>query len=263
MFNSSVINGSPAYRQLILKSKNANAYQQAVLDLSTNLQIVPRGNSLINVSYTTKDPTLGVEVVNSFLTNALNQAQELNQQTTSTVLATYHSQLHAAQQTLVMDNTALHKYLDRFNLQSSDIQTAQLTDPTLGTLNLQVQNDEKAVTDLQQKINDAQIQAPTTQQQSPFRVVDGAGIVVKSSTKQLLLDVAIGLIAGLVLGGGFVIGRTLADHTLRFADDAAELLKLPVLTVIPYNSGANGRKRLPQPAGLLALPTSSTISNAR
>ncbi len=262
MFNSSVINGSPLYRQLIAKSKSADAYQQAVIDLATNMQLVPRGNNLINVSYTTKDPALGVQVVNSFITNALDQAQALNQQTSATILATYQSQVHFAQQQLNADNATFHRYLDRFGLQPSDVQAAQVGDPTLGTLSLQVQNDETTVANLRQKINDAKIQAPVTQE-SAFKVVDGAGTVIKSSKKQLLLDVAIGLIAGLVLGGGFVVGRTLADRSLRFADDVTELLALPVLTVIPYNPAAKGRKGLPQPAGRLALPSSSTVSNAR
>ncbi len=262
MFDSSVINGSPAYRQRIATSKNADAYKQAVTDVSTNLQILPRGNNLISVSYSTKDPALGVDVVNSFITNALNQAQALNQQTNVTMRATYNSQAHAARQQLYNDTITLHRYMNRVNLHLNDVQAAQVGDPTLATLVLQVQNDEKTVTDLQQKINDAQIQMSATPQ-SVFKVVDGAGTVVTSNKKQILLDSALGLVVGLVLGGGFLVGRTLLDRSLRFADDAAELLAFPTLTVIPHKPALTSRQGVAQPTGRRALPPARSVGNAR
>jgi capsular polysaccharide biosynthesis protein len=55
----------------------------------------------------------------------------------------------------------------------------------------------------------------------------------QTSKKQLLLDVGIGLIAGLVLAGAFVVWMTAIDRSLRYPEEVAQLLGIRVLASTP------------------------------
>jgi hypothetical protein len=65
--------------------------------------------------------------------------------------------------------------------------------------------------------------------------VDPPRLSVVSRTKVILLQLALFVVAGLVLGGGFVVVKTMLDRSLRYPDEVPEVLDLPVLAVLPYD----------------------------
>ena len=59
-------------------------------------------------------------------------------------------------------------------------------------------------------------------------VLDAATPLAHSRLKPLVLDAAVGLVVGLVLGMGIVVVRALVSDRLRRRDDVAQALGAPV-----------------------------------
>ena len=59
-------------------------------------------------------------------------------------------------------------------------------------------------------------------------VLDAAAPLPHSRLKKLILDAALGLVVGLVLGVGIVVVRALVSDRLRRRDDVAQALGAPV-----------------------------------
>ena len=70
--------------------------------------------------------------------------------------------------------------------------------------------------------------------QQGLRVVDAPHLVgTVSPTKKLLLYVLLPLLLGTLLGGAFIVLRTVQDRTLRYPDEVWDRLGVPLLTVLP------------------------------
>ncbi len=232
-FDTAVARGSTLYMQMLLKQPDASTYLQT--DLTKNAAFTPAGDNLLVVSYSSQNWQLGTQVVQSLLSAALNQTQLLSQQQTTLTLHTYESQLRNAQQQLKQSTKQLTSYMREHGITANDITTQMTVDTTFASLYTQVQSDQSNVASIRQKITALQTaNAGGAAAQSDFRVVDAPSTIIVTSKKKELMNLALYLVGGLVLGLGFVVGKTLTDRSLRYVDEVPETLDLPVLAVIPY-----------------------------
>jgi capsular polysaccharide biosynthesis protein len=67
-----------------------------------------------------------------------------------------------------------------------------------------------------------------------FRILDPASMPERPIFPDHNLFALVGVIAGLLLGAGLAIAVDLLDPTLKYGDETAALLGLPLLAVIPF-----------------------------
>lgn len=240
-FDWKVAQSSAIYRQMLTKIPYARDYVTA--DLQKNMQFSAPGDNLVYVGYTSQDWSLGVQVVQSLLANAIIQMQQLSQQQSSNNISMYKAQLRSAQQNLNQSTHQLTAYMNAHNINvSADLSLAEAADPSFASLYIQVQSDQQTVQNLRQKILDLQTQnaGSSGANQNGYHVADPPSIVVVTSKKKELLEIALYLAIGLALSGGFVAAKTLLDRSLRYADEVPDALELPVLAVLPYNPALTG-----------------------
>lgn len=240
-FDRAVAAGSPIYRSTLAKMPAYQRDDAVVSDMLKNLQITSQANwpILINVSYTSKDWQLAQQVILSFINVARSRVQDMNQQQVTQNLQYYRGQLQNAVQSQARSAKALSDYLTKYGIDPSEVSARLDYDPTLATLYKQNQSDQQNVIDVQTQIAKLQEQTVSSsdQAQSPFEVLDSPTIIGISSKKTQIMNLAIALILGLLLGGGFIVFKTAMDRSLRYAAEVPGLLELPVLAVIPYESG--------------------------
>lgn len=236
-FEQAIIQASPLYLKVFARS--SNPYDAATADLLKNLQVTSRPDwpNLVSVIYTGNDWQVGLQVVNSFLSTARSQTQQLNQQQATKGIAYYSYQLHSAQQSLTQSTKQLSDYLETHSISPGQMNAQLAVDPTLATLVQQNQANQAAVTSAQQQIAKLHSQQvpDSVAEQSQFQIIDGPHVSVVSSRKQQIMNIAIALVIGLLLGGGFLVVKTALDRSLRYTDEVTRLLDLPVLAVMPYN----------------------------
>ncbi|MER6071481.1 polysaccharide biosynthesis tyrosine autokinase [Streptomyces sp. NPDC001817] len=73
-------------------------------------------------------------------------------------------------------------------------------------------------------------------------VTQQADVPHRPVSPKLLLDLAAGLLGGLVLGAGIVAAREALDTTIKTSDALGELTSLPVLGSIPYDKSASQKR---------------------
>lgn len=242
-FEWSVAQGSPLYMQIVKKQPDPRLFVGT--DLQKNVQFTPSGNNLLYVSYTFTDRNwqVGAQVVQSVLNVALNQTQLLSQQQGKANISYYQAQLTVAEQRAKQSARAFDRYRTAHGVTSTDLNAQMAVDPTLASLYSQSQADQSSVADVRQKLAALQLQstASSATGQSGVTIADAPSVIIVSSKKKEIMGLAIYLVIGLLLGGGFIVVKTLRDRSLRYADEVPEALDLPVLAVVPYNPALAGR----------------------
>lgn len=255
-FDWAVAHGSPLYMQVLSKQLVPRDYLGT--DMRRNVQLTAGGTNLLYVSYTynSKNWQLGPQVVQSILNTALNQSQLLNQQQVASSITYYKYQLQVAQQQLNQSSRVFSKYRAAHHISFAELTPQMAVDSTLASLYQQVQADQASVSDIRQKLAALQLQstAASAAGQSGLSVADPPSIAVVSSKKKELMNLGIYLMIGLLLGGGFVVGKTIMDRSLRYADEVPEVLDLPVLAVVPYNPALVARNGKIARAASQAVP---------
>lgn len=170
------------------------------------------------------------------------RAEEM-QREQNLVLASLNQQVDQAQQ-----------HLSSINAQISQL-SAQVPSPSqqsqLKSLHTQADQAENAISQLQQSVSNDQAAdgSATTAAVKGSLVLDAATLLPSSRVKKLILDGALGLILGLVLGVGIVVIQALISDKLRRRDDVAQALGSPVtLSVGPVKP----KRRLSRPGGSAA-----------
>ncbi len=255
---------SPLYaRRLALLP---DAKQAVTTDLQTNVQVTAQGTNLVSIGYSSKDPALAKQVVQSVLTEATSKMQVSNNRVGAVNKAYYQAQLLSAE---AVERTAaqqLKSYMQEHGIAAGNLQDALGSDLTLATLYDQDRSDQQAVTSLLQ-----QVQATVAQNSLPASLVNQEGYFVaddptvspiSTSMKKKLTSIGIAIVLGLLFAGAFLVVMTGLDRTFRRPVDVPLLLYLPVLAVVPYSSTLHrpDRQKLPKPTSKQIVSSGVKVS---
>ncbi|MGH2389192.1 MAG: hypothetical protein ACRDIE_13390 [Chloroflexota bacterium] len=266
---------SPTFCLDVAKSSPLYARQLALLpdpkgsvttDLQKNVQVVAQGDNLVSISYSSKNPTLAMQVVQGVLTKATANMQVSNSRVGAVNKAYYEAQLYNAEANERNSAQQLATYMQQHGITDAKLQDLLTSDLTLATLYDQDKSDQQTVASLRQ-----QVQATVAQNSLPATLVDQNGYFVadqptvayvSASKKKELMDVGIALVLGLLLSGAFLVVMTAADRTFRRPVDVPFLLDLPVLAVVPYSSALKraGRQKQPEPRHEQKTPSRARAS---
>lgn len=254
-FDLSVAQASPAYRLLLAKTSDPSG--TVTTDLSKNVLTDPVGPNLLKISYTADNWVLALQVVQNLINAVSNQTAVLSEQATKASINYYSSQLQSLKLNAATSARRLRDYMTEHNIRLADIVALMPTDSTLATYYQQSQADQSAVNNAQSQLSQLRTKLalpPAESQQTNFRVQDSPSVAIVSSKKKDIMNLAIALVLGLLVGGGFIVVKTLLDRSLRYADEVHQLLGLPILAVMPYRSSL---ATTPPSQAALALPKSS------
>jgi len=239
-FDVLVAHGSPLYWNTVALKPNRNAL--VVTDLSKNVVILSNGPDLVNISYSSKQPSTGIELLAAILKQAPRQFAELNQQQAASTVAFYTHRKKDAQTRLAHATKALGSYMKTHHLHATEMAAQSLFDPAFAALYQAVQSTQVDIDNADQQISQATSQSAG----NTFLVYDRPSVVQASlSKKSLALDLAIGLAVALLLSGAFIVGTTALDHSFRYADEVPDLLGVPVLAAVAYGEGLARGQRSP------------------
>src|SRR3546814_13196674 len=87
---------------------------------------------------------------------------------------------------------------------------------------------------------------------SNVSVVDEAAVPIDPSSPDLLLNLALALLAGVVIAGGAVFVREQLDDAIRAPEDIERKLGLPTLGAIPISGADDLREELALPRSPMA-----------
>lgn len=239
-FDVLVAHGSPLYWSTVASKPNRDAL--VVTDLSKNVVIGTKGPDLVNISYTTKQPATGIELLVAILKQAPGQFAKLNRQQAASTIAFYSLRKKSDQAHLALATKALGSYMRKHHLHATDMAAQSLFDPAFALLYQAVQSIQVDIDHADQQISQATSQTAG----NTFQVYDSPSAERASlSKKSLALDLVIGLAVGLLLSGAFVVGTTASDKSLRSAREVPDLLGLPVLASVAYGEELARRQRSP------------------
>ncbi len=242
-----IIGGSTAFAQLLRTSpaQAANVEQTLLQNFSVN----PKGQYLLNVSFTGQDEAIAQDAVNGLIAAVKTQQKTDTSSQAQAGIAAAQAQQDAAKRQLAQSQKALQGYMDQHGYQSSDLNNTSSLDlnTTLAGLKQQFQSDQTTYLTDVQTLNNLHTQAalPASQQQSTFYVKDQATPIITSSRKKILIAMLEALAVALFLSGGFVVLNTLLDRSLRYPDEVTQMLDLPVLAVVPYRAASRAGGRGP------------------
>ena len=166
---------------------------------------------------------------------APGEIQRLYVQQSATHVAFLSRQLQHAQVRLTRATLALGAYMKARHIGTSQIALQTLVNPSFAALYQAQQTAQGAVRTAKTQLNAAQ---PTNGLGSVLAVLDApTGVPAASSKKTLVLDLAIGLILGIMLSAAFVVVATIRDKTLRYPDELPAMTGLPALASFPYKEG--------------------------
>ncbi|HXT36730.1 MAG TPA: hypothetical protein VN837_14235 [Chloroflexota bacterium] len=242
-FCLNVAEGSANYSKLLKVSPDPK--QAATTDLQKNVSVTATGDNLVSIAYSSQDPALAVQVVQSVLTNATISMQRSNGRVASVNKAYYQSQLYNAEATERTSAQQLAAYMRQHGVTSTNLDAQMVSDPTLALLYNQDKANQQTVSTLRQNVQAvvAQSSLPATLvNQDGYYIADPASATyVSQSKKKELMPMGIALVLGLLLAGAFLVVMTAVDRTFRRPADVPFLLELPVLAVVPLSLALAGK----------------------
>ncbi len=236
-----IIGGSTAFAQLERTAPaDALKVEQTLLE---SFQVNPKGQYLLGVSFTGQDEGIARDAVNGLIAAIQAQQQAQNSSQTQTNIAVTEAQVNTDYKNQAQSKKVLQDYMARKGLQASDLANPNPLDTNLAGYEQQFQNDQKQYLNDQQALSKLRAQAalPASEQQAPFYTKDPAAAIVTSSRKKILLSMLEALAVALFLSGSFLVAKTLLDRGLRYPDEVADVLDLPVLAVVPFAPPAGSR----------------------
>jgi hypothetical protein len=242
-FCLNVAEGSSSYSKLLKVLPDPKL--SVTTDLQKNVSVTATGDNLVSIAYSSQDPALAVQVVQSVLTNATTSMQMSHGRVASVNKAYYQSQLYNAEATERTSAQQLAAYMQQHGVSSTNLDAQMASDPTLALLYNQDKTNQQTVSALQQNV-----QAVVAQSSLPATLVNQDGYYiadpptatyVSPSRKKELMPVGIALALGLLLAGAFLVVMTAVDRTFRRPADVPLLLELPVLAVVPLSMALAGK----------------------
>jgi len=258
-----VAESSPLYaRQLVLL---ADPKGSATADLQQHVLVTAQGNNMVSISYTSKNPTLAMQVVKGILDKATANAQVSNGRVGALNKAYYQARLYNAEATERQSAQKLSAYMQEHGVTATNIQELLTSDLTLAMLYDQDRNDQQTVATLRQQIDATvalnSLPASLVNQNGYFVADQPSASLVTLTRKKELFSVGIAVLLGLLLAGALLVMLTAMDRTFRRPVDVPLLLDVPVLAVVPYSSALKRADR--QQRKLESVHDAKTSSGAR
>ncbi len=208
------------------------------LERAISTRVIPN-TSLLVVTVNYADPIMAADIANEV-------ARQLIQNSPSNLTAEQQAQLAMANEEIARLNTQLRD--QRAQLQLIDSQLGVITDTNQqeqlrAQRNLLVNQINQASANLAQFSDTiANLQSRT----NSLSVVEQARIPTEPSGTSVFAATLLGMIIGVVLAAGAVLLIEYLDDTVGSSEETAQMLKLPVLGMIPRfgKSGEDPRKRL-------------------
>jgi capsular exopolysaccharide synthesis family protein len=188
------------------------------------------------LSFETKSTSnVVVEKLNS-LNNALTQQENLLIQK-RVEYATRNDKQRAYQELLVVEGTARQL---RAAYEAQEKLAIQLNEKTVeyDMMGKQVVRTEAVLAEVQARLNE--VRSNLGNKAWTVRVLENASLPTKPGKPEKAKILALAIVAGLMLGFGGAWVREKTDHRLSSADEIAQILGLPVLSLIPSMPGRSG-----------------------
>ena len=204
------------------------AIRHATSALKKNLRIVPlRGSHIIQVFCEARDPQLAAEIANSIVQVSIEANVEARQRAAQQTYEALNGQLVAVSRGLLDSENRLADAA-RFRVSSnSSVQRA-----SLDVLKGEVDLNRRSYEAMSKRADDARVAAAV--RQTDLRLVGPAQPAEHPYKPNIPLNLALGIIGGLVLAVGSVTLREQSSPKVRLPGEAAISLALPELGVIPH-----------------------------
>lgn len=221
---------SPPLLQSVITSAHLN---ESISTLAGNVAAAPEPNSeLVQVSVTDSSPQRAAMIDNAIMAAFVTEITKQNTDRINQASAALQGQIDQVQAQLKQDEQQLATA-------SSDAATA---------LRQQIADETALLTPLE--LNYSAFRASQQQNLATVSVATPASAPASPTSPKVMLNTAMGALAGLLFGIGMAALLEYLDQGLKTADDVTERLGVPCLAIVPRHPGsARGR---PQPADKVA-----------
>lgn len=201
--------------------------------ISANVVATPEGYNLFEITYTSTNPAVALQVVKAIVSHYSTQSSSQSTAEGEQLLTSYQSQLAGAQQQADKATLAAAQYLQVHQLTLAEAQF----DPEYLLLTAEATQDGGVVVTLQNDINTVrqQLAVLSTGSRGLYSVIDAPTVPGRpqSRTKSLLLGGGIGLVAGLLASIGYFLILMRMDQSLYSVAEVQISTSYPVLVQIP------------------------------
>ena len=261
------------YKKMDLGQYEQFAAPNGVAKLHRALKIAPINRSrLVNISVRSYDPQLAAEVANAVantfvqenISNRISMGQDV-------IRALENSENSPEEQELLnsMPQVVNSDFIKSLKQQASNLQSqrAQLSakytekHPELISVNKQLQVlNQQIARETRRLVQSIKIELSGQFSGNNIRVVDPAITPTKPVRPRKVLNLAIGMLAGGLLGLLVVFALEFLDQSIKSSENLEEKLKLAFLGFVPYEKG---KKREIEYAPLLKAGNSLLAENVR
>jgi non-specific protein-tyrosine kinase len=220
---ASLITEPPLLQRAIKELKLSTTTDQ----LSKRVTAVPVTNAqLVTVSAQDPDPALATTIANTIATDFVDQVTQQNSQRIAQAGAAYQAQITTLTNTL---NDEENKLANAPRNQDTTGLTAEITANSAELTTVTAQYSAFKATQAQ-NLETVSIAAPATQPSQP-------------ASPKLALNVALGLLGGLLVGLGVAALAEYLDQGLDSEEDVLDRLGVPCLAIIPRFNSRPGARR--------------------
>jgi uncharacterized protein involved in exopolysaccharide biosynthesis len=224
-----------------------------------SIAAAPNGDSLLKVMATTFSPDLSARLVSATISSFIDYVVEGDVSESKAAATFFEDQLAIHQGALAESEAALATYAATHPggpLEDRPLQE-QLE---LQRLQSGVEEARAKVTGAQQKADEARLATEQAEQdvRQRLRIVDEPDVAVTREPwlRDAVMTLALFVLVGAIVSIAAVVLATVADRSLMSADDAAHVLKLPVLAVVPRASSKR-RTKIAEQSGFTSVAVSS------
>jgi uncharacterized protein involved in exopolysaccharide biosynthesis len=222
----------------------------ARIGVDTTIVSTGTGPNTITLAVTDKNPHMAAQIAQGALDVFATYYQSHRLSLDKDGITFYQQQLQSAQSTLAQDSAKLQEYLNRH---PEAVGTNGSTDPTLATLQQQVNQDQSSVTTFNAQIASLRQdqQAAATGSSSFLRVLDPPDVPLRPTLQKKKLVTTYtggGLAAAAGLDALIVIVLTLLDRKIYFVQDFRKIeeeldIDLPTIEMLPIIPEISGGRR--------------------
>lgn len=223
------------------KAVPAESTAAAAAGLKRNVQITPvRGSNIIRIVCAAREAQLAADFANSLAQSFIEEGIEARKRSVRQTLSL-----------LGVERDALRTRLAQLEGQVDAPGWREKGSPSYRTLNRELDASRQFYQSISQRIDEAQV--ASAMDQSNIRLVSPALPAARPYKPNLALNLTIGVVAGLLLGIGYIMLREQTSTVWNMPGQASASLAIPELGVIPM-AGTRGFDGIRLKQGPRAMP---------